>query len=144
MPAPKPSVLFVCSKNGGKSQMAAALLRQHAGDRIDVHSAGTHPGTALNPESVASLEEVGASTEGEHPKPVDPALLDAVDRVVFIGRDAVIENPGRAPIERWDTDEPSARGVTGIQRMRLIRDDIAARVRILADDLSSRRPDIDR
>ena len=72
-----PSVLFVCVKNGGKSQMAAALARQLAGDAVTVHSAGTRPGSDLNAASRASVEEVGASMEGEHPKPIDPALLEA-------------------------------------------------------------------
>ncbi|RIK06414.1 MAG: phosphatase, partial [Acidobacteria bacterium] len=77
-----PSVLFVCVKNGGKSQMAAALMRKAAGDRIVVHSAGTAPGAALNALSVQVLEEVGAPVAGEYPKPVDPQLLTEVDLVV--------------------------------------------------------------
>lgn len=123
-----PSVLFVCVKNGGKSQMAAALARQLAGDAVTVHSAGTRPGSDLNAASRASVEQVGASMEGEHPKPIEPALLDSVDRVVVIGREAVIERPGRAPIEVWETDEPSARGIEGGERMALIRADITGRV----------------
>jgi protein-tyrosine-phosphatase len=133
-----PAVLFVCVKNGGKSQMAAALMRQHAGDHIDVRSAGTQPGSSLNAESKASVEEVGATMDGEQPKPIDPALLDSVDRVVIIGTEAVIESPGSAPIEVWDTDEPSTRGITGAERMRLIRDDLDERVRALAAELLPR------
>src|SRR5699024_10265893 len=75
-----PAVLFVCKKNGGQSQMAAALMRQIAGASIAVHSAGTAPGASLNALSAASVAEVGASMAGEHPKPIDPALLRAVDR----------------------------------------------------------------
>ncbi|MDO5628994.1 MAG: low molecular weight phosphatase family protein [Mobilicoccus sp.] len=138
MTAPvKPSVLFVCVKNGGKSQMAAALMRHHAGDRVEVHSAGTKPGGMLNAESAASVEEVGASMAGESPKAIDSALLDSVDRVVVIGTEAVIEEPGSAPIETWETDEPSTRGIEGAERMRLVRDDIDARVRTLLADLTS-------
>ena len=136
VPAPhRPSVLFVCVKNGGKSQMAAALMRRVAGDRVEVHSAGTRPGAALNDASRAAVEEVGATFDGEHPKPIDPELLDSVDRVVVLGTEAVIENPGAAPIEVWDTDEPSLRGIEGPERMRLIRDDVLARVRALASEL---------
>lgn len=131
----RPAVLFVCVKNGGKSQMAAALMRHHAGDRIDVHSAGTRPGSSLNAESRASVEEVGATMDGEQPKPIDPARLDSVDRVVIIGTEAVIESPGSAPIEVWDTDEPSTRGITGAERMRLIREDLESRVRALAEEM---------
>lgn len=124
-----PSVLFVCVKNGGKSQMAAALMRKAAGDRIVVHSAGTAPGAALNALSVQVLEEVGAPVAGEYPKPVDPQLLTEVDLVVTLGRDARVD---AAHVENWDTDEPSERGIDGIERMRLVRDDIAARVDALA------------
>lgn len=124
-----PSVLFVCVKNGGKSQMAAALMRKAAGDRIVVHSAGTAPGAALNALSVQALEEVGAPVVGEYPKPIDPQLLSEVDLVVTLGRDARVD---AAHVENWDTDEPSERGIDGIERMRLVRDDIAARVDALA------------
>nr|WP_206531415.1 low molecular weight phosphatase family protein [Rhodococcus aetherivorans] len=121
--------MFVCVKNGGKSQMAAALMRQAAGGRIAVHSAGTAPGPALNALSVQALEEVGAPVDGEYPKPIDPQLLREVDLVVTLGRDARVD---AAYVENWDTDEPSERGIDGIERMRLVRDDIAARVDALA------------
>ncbi len=132
-----PSVLFVCAKNGGKSQMAAALMRQIVGDAGQVHSAGTAPGSALNALSAASVAEVGASLEGEYPKPIDPALLRAVDRVVVIGDEAVVERaPGMAgTIETWMLDEPSTRGIEGEERMRLIRDQLAEKVRRLASEL---------
>lgn len=136
----RPSVLFVCVKNGGKSQMAAALLRLRAGEAVTVHSAGTRPGTALNEESRASLERVGADLEGERPTAIDPVLLRDVDRVVVLGTEArVAPVPGmRATIETWETDEPSLRGIEGAERMDLIRDDIDARVRTLADELTAR------
>ncbi len=130
-----PSVLFVCVKNAGKSQLAAALTRRRAGDAVRVHSAGTHPGTTLNLESVAALEEVGATLDGEHPKPIDPTLLDTADRVIILGTDAVLPRTGLAPVQRWDTDEPSLRGITGIPRMRLIRDEIDAHVTVLLREL---------
>ncbi|MDY6055055.1 low molecular weight phosphatase family protein [Micrococcus sp.] len=132
-----PSVLFVCVKNGGKSQMAAALMRLEAGDAVQVHSAGTAPGTALNEASRACVAEVGADFDGEHPKSVDPALLDSVDRVVMVGTEARLERPGAAPVEVWDTDEPSLRGIEGQERMRLIREDLHARVRRLAAELTA-------
>ncbi len=131
-----PSVLFVCVKNGGKSQMAAALMRQIAGKSITVHSAGTRPGDALNALSLASIEEVGASMEGERPQPIDPSLLDTVDVVILVGSEAVIENPGKAPIRVWDTVEPSKDGIDGMERMRIVRDDITKRVVDLALELT--------
>jgi protein-tyrosine-phosphatase len=65
-----PSVLFVCVRNGGKSQMAASLIRNAAGDQVEVHSAGTNPDTSINSLSAESLAEVGADMFGETPKPV--------------------------------------------------------------------------
>ncbi len=132
----KPSVLFVCVKNGGKSQMAAGLMRKVAGDRVEVSSAGTAPGSAINALSAQSLLEVGVDITGEHPKPIDPALLREVDLVVTLGREARVEVPPGTRLENWNTDEPSERGIEGIERMRLVRDDIATRVRSLAEQLN--------
>ena len=126
--------MFVCVKNAGKSQMAAALMRQLAGDRIDVYSAGTNPGERLNDLSVQALAEAGAAIGDESPKPIDPQLLEHVDVVVTLGREAHVDS-GATPVQNWDTDEPSERGIDGIERMRLVRDDIAARVQGLADQL---------
>ncbi|SNS93164.1 arsenate-mycothiol transferase [Micrococcales bacterium KH10] len=133
----KPSVLFVCVKNGGKSQMAAALMRLHAGDAVQVHSAGTHPGAVLNTQSVATVAEVGGTMTGEYPKPIDPALLHRVDRIVVIGDEATVEPVPEmsGTIETWDIDEPSLRGVEGEERMRQIRDQLAEKVQRLAAHL---------
>lgn len=129
----RPSVLFVCVKNGGKSQMATALMRHHAGDAVEVHSAGTKPGTSLNALSADVVAEVGADMSGESPKPIDPELLRRVDRVIVLGEEARVEpvDGMTATIETWNTDEPSERGIEGIERMRLVRDDIDARVQAL-------------
>ncbi|SDR98355.1 arsenate-mycothiol transferase [Brevibacterium sandarakinum] len=132
-----PSVLFVCVKNGGKSQMAAALMRHHAGQTIEVHSAGTTPGTSLNALSAEAIAEVGADMTHDSPKPIDPDLLAHVDRVIVLGTDAHVEPVAgmRAPIETWKTDEPSERGIDGIERMRLVRDDIDDHIRTLMTEL---------
>ncbi|MFF2623918.1 arsenate-mycothiol transferase ArsC [Oerskovia jenensis] len=124
------SVVFVCVKNGGKSQMAAGLARKIAPD-VRVDSAGTSPGSSLNALSVASLEEVGVDLSGEHPKPLTPELVAAADVVVVLGREAQVSTDDGTPVVVWDTDEPSLRGIEGMERMRLVRDDIAARVRDL-------------
>ena len=133
----RPCVLFVCVSNAGKSQMAAALARHHAGDAVEVHSAGTHPGSRLNEQSTAAVAEVGADMSTDHPKGVDPALLRRADRVIVVGAQAQLELPADAAgrLERWLTDEPSDRGIEGDRRMRLIRDDIDARVKLLVDGL---------
>ena len=137
-------MLFVCVKNGGKSQMAAGLMRQVAGEHIEVHSAGTAPGTAINALSAESLLEIGVDITGEHPKPIDPALIRDVDVVVILGREARVQPVAGPQFETWETDEPSERGIDGIERMRLIRDDIAARVRHLAQQLNQTVPQPDK
>jgi arsenate-mycothiol transferase len=136
MPDRHPEVLFVCVRNGGKSQMAAGLMRKAAGDRIEVHSAGTKPGTSINALSAQVLAEVGADMSGETPRPIDPELLRRVALVVTLGREAVVEVPAGTELRNWDTDEPSERGIEGIERMRLVRDDIDARVRALLAELA--------
>lgn len=131
----EPSVLFVCVKNAGKSQMAAGLMRDRAGNAVKVYSAGTRPGDALNALSAESLAEVGIDVSDEHPKSIDPDILLRVDRVVVLGREAHIDAPQGVTVERWVTDEPSERGIDGIDRMRLVRDDIARRVAELYAEL---------
>jgi arsenate-mycothiol transferase len=131
-----PSVLFVCSKNGGKSQLAAGLMNQLAAGTVTVHSAGTKPAQSLNPQTVESLAELGIDISGEHPKPVTDDVLNAVDVVIVLGTEARVEAPEGTRLEVWDTDEPSERGIEGMERMRLVRDDINARVRKLYAELS--------
>jgi arsenate-mycothiol transferase len=131
-----PSVLFVCSKNGGKSQLAAGLMNQLAGGAVTVHSAGTKPGKFLNPQAVESLTELGIDITGEHPKPVTDEVLDAVDVVIVLGTEAKVEPHEGTRFEVWETDEPSERGFEGMERMRLVRDDIKARVQKLHAELT--------
>ena len=131
----RPRVLFVCVKNAGKSQMAAGLMRHVAGDTVEVRSAGTKAGTSLNKLSVASLLEVGVDITGEHPKALTEEMVADADVVVILGREAHVAEVADTRFFTWVTDEPSERGIDGIERMRLVRDDIAARVRALAADL---------
>jgi arsenate-mycothiol transferase len=131
----RPRVLFVCVKNAGKSQMAAGLMRHVAGDAVAVTSAGTNPGTALNELSVAALHEVGVDITGAHPKAVTEDMVRAADVVVTLGAEAHIDEVVGTEFQTWITDEPSERGIDGIERMRLVRDDIAVRVRALAAEL---------
>jgi len=131
-----PSVLFVCSKNGGKSQLAAGLMNQLANGAVTVHSAGTSPGKSLNAQSVESLAEVGIDITGEHPKPITDDVLNTVDAIIVLGTEAKVQPPEGTRFEVWDTDEPSKRGIEGMERMRLVRDDIKARVQKLCAELS--------
>jgi arsenate-mycothiol transferase len=131
-----PSVLFVCSKNGGKSQLAAGVMNQLAHGTVTVHSAGTNPAQSLNPQAVDSLAELGIDITGEHPKPVTEDVLNAADVVIVLGTEAKVAAPEGTRLEVWDTDEPSERGIDGMERMRLVRDDIRARVRKLHAELT--------
>ena len=138
MPHPSlPSVLFVCVKNGGKSQMAAGLMRRIAADTVTVYSAGTAPGSAVNGQSAEALLEVGVDISAEQPTLVDYELARDVDLVITLGREVRLEALPGTQIENWDTDEPSDRGIDGLERMRLIRDDIATRVRRLHGTLTN-------
>ena len=132
-----PSVLFVCVKNGGKSQMAAGLMIKIAGDTVQVYSAGTKPGTAVNDLSAQALAEVGVDITGNTPTLIYPHLVRNVDLVVTLGREAHVDPVDGTRFENWDTDEPSERG---IERMRLVRDDIADRIADLLDRMQTRSP----
>jgi arsenate-mycothiol transferase len=133
-----PSVLFVCSKNGGKSQLAAGLMNRLAGGDVTVYSAGTKPGASLNPQAVESLTELGIDITGEHPKPVTDEVLDTVDAVIVLGTEAKLEPRDGTRFEVWETDEPSERGIEGMERMRMVRDDIKARVQKLHAELTGK------
>lgn len=126
-------ILFICQSNGGKSQLAAALTEKHAGDRFEIHSAGTKPGTKLNAEAIEALAEIGADMSQGTPKPIDPELLKTADRVIVLGSDAQLEGE----FDRWITVEPSTDGIHGMGRMRILRDDIDARVIQLIKELDS-------
>jgi arsenate-mycothiol transferase len=135
-------VLFVCVKNGGKSQMAAGLFRHAvAGDpdpsRWQVASAGTKAGTRLNALSVESLLEIGVDISDQQPRQLTPELQRAADVVVTVGEADVDPLPGPT-YQTWDIDEPSSRGIEGPERMRLVRDDIARHVQDLVQQLSAR------
>jgi arsenate-mycothiol transferase len=111
-------------------------MNQLAAGTVTVHSAGTKPGTSLNPESVDSLAELGIDITGEHSKPVTDEVLDAADVVIVLGNEAKVEAPMGKRLEVWDTDEPSERGIEGMERMRLVRDNVKARVRKLYAELT--------
>ncbi|WP_380176918.1 low molecular weight phosphatase family protein [Kineococcus sp. DHX-1] len=131
-------VLFVCVRNGGKSQMAAGLARRafgEAGLETTVSSAGTAAGTTLNAQSVESLREVGVDVTGEVPRQLTQDDVRSADLVVVLGPQARVEPVGGTTVEVWETDEPSERGIEGIERMRLVRDDIAAQVGGLVERL---------
>ena len=135
----RPAVLFVCVKNGGKSQMAAGLLKLEAGDGITVTSAGTEPGTAINALSAEVLRDLGIDISNEKPKALTEENMRAAGHVVVLGTEAHVPAVDGVRIEVWATDEPSARGIEGRERMELIRDDIHARVKDLKQRLLDSR-----
>lgn len=134
--AVKPAVLFVCVKNGGKSQMAAGLMEKVAGDSVDIASAGSKPGSAVNALSAEVLAEVGADISRNVPRLITVEDQKHADLVVLIGAEAQVDEVEGTRYERWETDEPSERGIDGIERMRLVRDDILARVTSLHAELT--------
>lgn len=127
-----PTVLFVCVSNAGKSVMAQGLMRHAAPGRVNALSAGTHAKTSVNIVSAQALAELDIDISDHTPTQLTAALIDAADLIVVLGTHAQL-NPANTPIEVWETDEPSLRGIGGIERMRLIRDDIRARVNDLTD-----------
>ncbi len=134
----KPSVLFVCVKNGGKSQMAAGLMDKVAGDSVASASAGSKPGSAVNGLSADVLAEVGVDISQNVPRQITAEDQQQADLVVILGPEAQVDEVEGTLYERWETDEPSDRGIDGIERMRLVRDDILERVTALHTTLVTR------
>lgn len=134
-PAAQPAVLFVCAKNGGKSQMAAGLMKLEAGDDISVTSAGTKPGAAINALSAEVLADLGIDISAEKPKALTEENMRAAGLVVVLGTEAKVPALDGVRIEIWETDEPSLRGIEGRERMELVRNDIHARVKDLKNRL---------
>lgn len=133
----KPSVLFVCVKNGGKSQMAAGLMNALAGDRVTVTSAGTNPASKINDLSAQVLLEQDIDIRSEHPKLLTEENMKTAGLVVVLGAEAQVPEVPGVSIEVWELDEPSTRGIEGHERMVLVRDEINSRVADLAQRLQS-------
>lgn len=127
-----PEVLFVCVQNAGRSQIASAILRHLAGDRVRVRTAGSKPADAVRPTVITALDEIGVSLAGEYPKPLTDEVVRAADVVITMGcGDACPIYPGRRYLD-WQLDDPAG---LPLARVREIRDDIEARVRELLDTL---------
>ncbi len=130
----RPEVLFVCVHNAGRSQMAAALLAHHAGDRVVVRSAGSAPADDINPAVVEAMAELGLDLRaaGARPKRLEDAAVQASDVVITMGcGDACPIYPGKR-YEDWQLDDPAGRGVEAV---RPIRDEIDRRIRQLVASL---------
>lgn len=127
-----PEVLFVCVQNAGRSQLAAAILRFVAGDRIRVRTAGSEPAGSIHPLVLAALDEIGVPVGGEFPKPLTDEAVRAADVVITMGcGDACPIYPGIRYLD-WELPDPATLGLDGI---RAVRDEIDGRVRELLDEL---------
>ncbi|MGY1553062.1 arsenate reductase ArsC [Microbacterium sp. A588] len=128
----KPSVLFVCVHNAGRSQMAAGFLREIAGDRIEVRSAGSMPADQINPIAVDAMAELGIDITAESPKVLTTEAVQASDVVITMGcGDACPIFPGKR-YEDWELEDPAGQGIDSV---RPIRDDIRARIEELVAEL---------
>ncbi|MBK0417957.1 arsenate reductase ArsC [Leucobacter sp. CSA1] len=135
MTEPKPSVLFVCVHNAGRSQMAAGYLRRLAGDRIEVRSAGSLPADRINPVAIEAMREEGIDIAAEQPRVLTDAAVEASDVVVTMGcGDACPFFPGTR-YEDWALEDPAGLGIAAI---RPIRDEIRKRVEALVAELLPR------
>ncbi|MFJ8728551.1 arsenate reductase ArsC [Streptomyces bauhiniae] len=135
MPETKPSVLFVCVHNAGRSQMAAAFLTHLAGDHVEVRSAGSAPADAVNPAVVEAMAEAGVDLSAQTPKVLTTDAVRASDIVITMGcGDACPVFPGKQYLD-WTLDDPAGQGVAAV---RPIRDDIERRIRGLLADLGIR------
>ena len=128
----KPSVLFVCVHNAGRSQMAAAYLAHLGGGAVEVRSAGSQPADEVNPAAVAAMAEEGIDIAAETPKILTTEAVESSDVVVTMGcGDTCPYYPGKR-YEDWVLDDPAGQGVDAV---RPIRDEIRARVTTLLREL---------
>ena len=128
------TVLFVCVHNAGRSQMAAGFLRQMAGDRVEVLSAGSEPADQVNPVAVRAMAEVGVDLAAERPRVLTTGAVEVSDVVVTMGcGDACPFYPGKR-YEDWQLEDPAGQD---LDRVRVIRDDIRARVEDLIASLEA-------
>ncbi|TDS87677.1 arsenate reductase ArsC [Nesterenkonia aurantiaca] len=129
----KPTVLFVCVHNAGRSQMAAGFLRELAGDTVQVYSGGTQPADSVNPVAVEAMAEVGIDISKNIPDKLSPVTVQDSDVVITMGcGDDCPFYPGKR-YEDWQLDDPAGQG---IETVRVIRDDIRTRVQELIGSLN--------
>ncbi|MCA0378902.1 MAG: arsenate reductase ArsC [Actinobacteria bacterium] len=130
----KPSVLFVCVHNAGRSQMAAGFLRHLGEGRVEVRSAGSAPADQINPVAIEAMREVGIDIASEQPKVLTTDAVEFSDAVITMGcGDACPFFPGKR-YEDWQLEDPAGQG---IESVRAIRDEIRQRVEALLAELTS-------
>ena len=130
----RPTVLFVCVHNAGRSQMAAGFLQHLAGDRVEVLSAGSQPAETINPVAVEAMAEAGVDITASQPKLLSDDAVRESDVVITMGcGDACPFYPGKR-YEDWQLDDPAGQG---IESVRPIRDEIRRRVEQLIAELDA-------
>ncbi|MFW7415148.1 arsenate reductase ArsC [Demequina sp. SO4-18] len=130
----KPSVIFVCVHNAGRSQMAAGYMTHLSQGRVEVRSAGSMPADQINPAAVEAMLEEGIDIRAEQPKVLTPEAVEASDAVITMGcGDACPYYPGKR-YEDWKLEDPAGQGVEAV---RPIRDDIRGRVEALLAELGA-------
>ncbi len=130
----KPTVLFVCVHNAGRSQMAAGFMKTLGADRVEVLSAGSAPKDSINPIAVEAMKEVGIDISNNVPKVLTPEAVQESDAVITMGcGDVCPFYPGKR-YEDWVLDDPAGQG---IESVRVIRDEIKGRVEALLAELLS-------
>jgi len=128
----KPSVLFVCVHNAGRSQMAAGFLRELSDGKIEVLSAGSAPANSINPSVVAAMQELGIDISAEQPKILTTESVQVSDVVITMGcGDVCPIFPGKR-YEDWKLEDPAGQGVDAV---RPIRDEIKSRIEVLISEL---------
>jgi protein-tyrosine-phosphatase len=128
----RPTVIFVCVHNAGRSQMAAGFMRELAGDRVEVLSAGSEPKDSINPVAVEAMAEVGIDIANQQPKVLTPEAVMESDAVVTMGcGDACPFYPGKR-YEDWVLEDPAGQD---LEFVRKVRDDIRGRVEVLLGEL---------
>ncbi len=135
MPNSKPTALFLCVHNAGRSQMAAGFARKIGGDNLIVHSAGSAPGEHLNPAVVEAMREKGVDISSEVPRKLTDEMGRTADVIITMGcGDECPVYPGKRYLD-WELEDPAGKDI-GV--VRLIRDEIEIRVRALVADLINR------
>ena len=132
----KPSVLFVCVHNAGRSQMAAGWLEHLAGDSVEVRSAGSVPADEVNPAAVEAMAEVGIDISDQRPKVLTPDAVESSDVVITMGCGDVCPIFPSKRYEDWALEDPAGKGVESV---RPIRDEIENRIRGLIAELPGLR-----
>jgi len=128
----KKTIMFVCVHNAGRSQMAAGFMRELGGERVEVLSAGSAPKDSINPIAVEAMLELGIDIANQKPKILTPEAVQQSDVVITMGcGDACPYYPGKR-YEDWKLDDPAGQG---IEPVRVIRDEIKARVEVLLGEI---------